>query len=117
MAFDAEPRMEKTVASLKDEFNTIRTGRASASLFDKVRVNYYGDKAPLNQVATVSIPEARSVVISPFDKSLITDIDAHGFEQFGVTEAAREGAESAEGKAAAPTDASASAVATPVAGE
>lgn len=75
MAFDAEPRMEKTVASLKDEFNTIRTGRASATLFDKVRVHYYGDKVPLNQVATVAIPEARSVVISPFDKSLITDIE------------------------------------------
>ncbi len=75
MAFDAEPKMEKTVAALKEEFNTIRTGRASASIFDRVRVNYYGDKAPLNQVATISIPEARSVVISPFDKSLITEIE------------------------------------------
>ncbi|MCR5725199.1 MAG: ribosome recycling factor [Treponema sp.] len=75
MAFDANAKMDKTIEALKNELNTIRTGRASASLFDRVRVNYYGDKAPLNQVATVSIPEARSVVISPFDKSLITEIE------------------------------------------
>jgi ribosome recycling factor len=75
MAFDASAKMEKTLASLKEELSTIRTGRASASIFDKVRVDYYGNKSPLNQVATVSIPEARSVVISPFDKSLITEIE------------------------------------------
>ena len=55
--------------------NTIRTGRANAAMFDKVRVDYYGQKSPLNQVAQISIPEARTVVISPFDKSLITDIE------------------------------------------
>ena len=75
MAFDASAKMEKTLASLKEELSTIRTGRASASIFDKVRVDYYGNKSPLNQVATISIPEARSVVISPFDKSLITEIE------------------------------------------
>lgn len=75
MAFDGKSRMEKTVSSLKDEFNSIRTGRASAAVFDKVRVNYYGNKSPLNQVATISIPEARTVVISPFDKSLIGEIE------------------------------------------
>jgi ribosome recycling factor len=75
MAFDAKSKMEKTLEGLKNEMNTIRTGRASASLFDKVRVDYYGSKSPLNQVATVSIPEARTVVISPFDKSLITEIE------------------------------------------
>jgi ribosome recycling factor len=75
MAFDATPRMEKTLSSLKDELNTIRTGRASASIFDKVRVDYYGNKSPLNQVAQISIPEARTVVISPFDKSLIGEIE------------------------------------------
>lgn len=72
---DYESRMEKTVASLKDEFNTIRTGRASANIFDKVRVDYYGTPTPLNQVGTISIPEARLVVISPFDKSLISAIE------------------------------------------
>ena len=68
-------RMEKSIAALKDEFNAIRTGRASASLFDKVRVDYYGTPTPLNQVATISVPEARSVVIQPFDKSLIGEIE------------------------------------------
>lgn len=70
-----ETRMEKTVASLKEEFNTIRTSRASASIFDKVRVDYYGTPTPLNQVGTISIPEARLVVVSPFDKSLISAIE------------------------------------------
>ena len=68
-------RMEKSIAALKDEFNAIRTGRASAALFDKVRVDYYGQPMPLNQVATVSVPEARSVVIQPFDKTLIGEIE------------------------------------------
>ena len=68
-------RMEKTISSLKDSFNTIRTGRANAAIFDKVRVDYYGTKTPLNQVATIQIPEARSVIIQPFDKSLISEIE------------------------------------------
>ena len=72
---DIEERMTKTIDSLKDSFNTIRTGRASASIFDKVRVDYYGTKSPLNQVATIAIPEARSVIVTPFDKSLITEIE------------------------------------------
>lgn len=71
----SKERMEKTVAALKDSFNTIRTGRASANIFDRVRVDYYGQKSPLNQVATISIPEARTVIINPFDKSLITEIE------------------------------------------
>ena len=70
-----EARMEKTIASLKDSFNTIRTGRPNAAIFDKVRVDYYGTKSPLNQVATIAIPEARSVIITPFDKSLISEIE------------------------------------------
>ena len=75
MAENHEQRMDKTIAALKDSFNAIRTGRASAALFDKVRVDYYGTKSPLNQVATVAIPEARSVIITPFDKSLIGEIE------------------------------------------
>lgn len=70
-----EERMEKTISALKDSFNTIRTGRANAAIFDKVRVDYYGTKSPLNQVATIAIPEARSVIITPFDKSLISEIE------------------------------------------
>ncbi len=72
---DIEERMKKTIDSLKDSFNTIRTGRANAAIFDKVRVDYYGTKSPLNQVATIAIPEARSVIITPFDKSLISEIE------------------------------------------
>ena len=75
MADTFEVRMEKTITALKDSFNAIRTGRASAAIFDKVRVDYYGSKTPLNQVATISIPEARSVIIQPFDKSLIGEIE------------------------------------------
>ena len=72
---DIEESMKKTIDSLKDSFNTIRTGRANAAIFDKVRVDYYGTKSPLNQVATIAIPEARSVIITPFDKSLISEIE------------------------------------------
>ena len=75
MAETIEARMDKTIDSLKDSFNTIRTGRANAAIFDKVRVDYYGTKSPLNQVATIAIPEARSVIITPFDKSLIFEIE------------------------------------------
>lgn len=75
MAETIEARMDKTIDSLKDSFNTIRTGRANAAIFDKVRVDYYGTKSPLNQFATIAIPEARSVIITPFDKSLISEIE------------------------------------------
>ena len=75
MAETNEARMEKTITALKDSFNAIRTGRASASIFDKVRVDYYGTKTPLNQVGNISIPEARSIIIQPFDKSLIVEIE------------------------------------------
>jgi ribosome recycling factor len=70
-----EEKMKKSILSLKDEFNSIRTGRASAALFDKIAVNYYGQKTPLNQVASISIPEARLVVIQPWDRSLIGEIE------------------------------------------
>jgi len=70
-----EERMKKTVASLKDGFAALRTGRASAALFDKIRVDAYGEKSPLNQVANISVPEARLIVIQPWDKGLITEIE------------------------------------------
>jgi ribosome recycling factor len=71
----AEERMKKTLASLIEGFASLRTGRASASLFDKIRVDYYGNKSPLNQVANISIPEARLIVIQPWDKNLIGEIE------------------------------------------
>lgn len=72
---NTQDRMEKTIKALGDEFNTIRTGRASTSLFDRVMVEYYGTPTPLNQVANISIPEARLIVVQPFDKNSLTDIE------------------------------------------
>jgi ribosome recycling factor len=71
----AEERMKKTISSLKEDYAALRTGRASASLFDKIRVDYYGEKTPLNQVANISSPEARLIVIQPWDKALIGEIE------------------------------------------
>jgi ribosome recycling factor len=70
-----EEKMKKTLANLKDGFATLRTGRASAALFDKIRVDYYGEKSPLNQVANISVPEARLIIIQPWDKNLIGEIE------------------------------------------
>lgn len=70
-----EEKMKKTIAALQDEFNAIRTGRASPAILDKVRVDYYGQKTPLSQVATISVPEARLIVIQPWDRSLFSEIE------------------------------------------
>jgi ribosome recycling factor len=67
--------MKKTLVSLKEGYGALRTGRASAALFDKLRVDYYGEKSPLNQVANISAPEARLIVIQPWDKALIGEIE------------------------------------------
>ncbi len=72
---DAESKMKKTLAALQDDFNTIRTGRASPTLFEKIKVDYYGQQTALNQMATISIPEARLVVIQPWDRSVLSDIE------------------------------------------
>jgi ribosome recycling factor len=72
---EAEERMEKTIVSLKEGFISLRTGRASASLFDKIRVDYYGSKTPLAQMANISIPEARLIVIQPWEKASIGEIE------------------------------------------
>ncbi len=71
----AEDKMKKSLISLGEEFAGIRTGRASASLFEKISVDYFGQSTPLNQVATISVPEARLVVIQPWDRSIINDIE------------------------------------------
>ncbi len=72
---EAENKMKKTVKNLADEFVTLRTGRASSALVERVVVEAYGSKSPLNQVANISVPEARLVVIQPWDKSLLGDIE------------------------------------------
>jgi ribosome recycling factor len=70
-----EDKMKKTLAALEDGFSGLRTGRASAALFDKLRVDAYGDKTPIKELANISIPEARLVVIQPWDKALIGEIE------------------------------------------
>jgi ribosome recycling factor len=70
-----EEKMKKALSALRDEFNGVRTGRASPSLLDKIRVDYYGQKSPLSQVATISVPEARLIVIQPWDRALIGEIE------------------------------------------
>jgi ribosome recycling factor len=70
-----EEKMEKTLAHYKEELKTVRTGRASTSMFEKITVDYYGAPTPLPQVATINVPEARLITISPFDPSMITDIE------------------------------------------
>lgn len=72
---DAERRMQKAVEVLKQDLGAIRTGRASASLVERISVDYYGVPTPINQVATISVPEARLLVIQPWDRKLLTDIE------------------------------------------
>ena len=64
----AKEKMEKSVESLKSNYATIRTGRASASLLDRVEANYYGSPTPVNQIASITIPEPRQLLVKPFDK-------------------------------------------------
>jgi ribosome recycling factor len=67
--------MEKSITSLKNEFKKIRTGRASLSILDGIRVEYYGTPTPLNQMASLSVPESRLISIQPWDVSVIKDIE------------------------------------------
>lgn len=70
-----EVRLEKSIAALKREFGSLRAGRATPSLLDKVVVDYYGTPTPVNQVAKVSVPEPRMILIQPWEKSLMHDIE------------------------------------------
>lgn len=71
---EAEEKMEKAVGVARNEFSKIRSGRANPELFTSLLVDYYGAPTPLQQLATVSIPEARTVLISPYDRSAMKDI-------------------------------------------
>ena len=71
----AEEKMGKTINSLKNEFAAIRAGRANPAVLDKVLVDYYGTPTPINQMAAVSVSEARVLVIQPWDKSLVKEIE------------------------------------------
>ena len=69
-----EERMKRRIAHLEDEYKSIRAGRANPNVLDKVKVDYYGTPTPVNQVATVSVPEARIITIQPWDASILNDI-------------------------------------------
>ena len=72
---DARERMEKAVDAIRHEFSTVRTGRASPALLERVNVDYYGAQTPLRQLATLSAPEARLLTVQPYDKSSIKAIE------------------------------------------
>ncbi len=72
---DAEHRMQKAVESTRSELTKIRTGKASPALLDTIKVSYYGSMVPLKQVASISTPEARLLVIQPWEKNLIGEIE------------------------------------------
>ncbi len=72
---DFRGRMQKSIAALKSELNRVRTGRASIALLDGIKVDYYGSSTPLNQVATLAVPESRLITIQPWDASILSDIE------------------------------------------
>jgi ribosome recycling factor len=72
---DANDRMGKCVAAFRQELKRLRTGRASTSLVDHIRVDYYGAESPLNQVANVAVEDARTITIVPFDKQMVATIE------------------------------------------
>jgi ribosome recycling factor len=72
---DAKRRMDKTVEATQHEFNTVRTGRASAALLDRITVDYYGQQTPVKQLATINVPEPRLLTIQPFDPSSLKQIE------------------------------------------
>lgn len=72
---DTQNRMDKSIDALKHELSRVRTGRASLSLLDGIRVDYYGTPTPLNQMASLSIPESRLILIQPWDTSVIKEIE------------------------------------------
>lgn len=72
---DAQERMSKSIDSLKTNLNKIRTGRAHPSLLDNITLDYYGSPTPLNQVGNVTVPDARTLAVTVFDKSMISAVE------------------------------------------
>ena len=84
----AKERMSHSHQSLAREFGAVRAGRANASLLDRISVEYYGVETPLNQIASITIPEARVLLVTPFDKSSLKDIErAINASDLGITPA------------------------------
>ena len=83
---EAEEKMEKAIENLEHRFTQIRAGRANPNILDGVKVDYYGAPTPLNQLATISVPEARKLQIKAFDKSCLSDIEKAIYEaDLGLT--------------------------------
>ena len=72
---ETKDRMEKTVKALKKEMKRVRTGRASATMLDSVKVDYYGTLTPLSQMASIAIPESRLITVQPWDVSAIKEVE------------------------------------------
>ena len=72
---DVSDKMDKSVSALRNAFNKIRTGRANPAILDDIKVDYYGNMTPINQTSKISVEEGRSLVISPWDKNLIPEIE------------------------------------------
>lgn len=72
---DAKSRMKKSVDAIREEMAKIRTGRASTALLDHLKIDYYGNPTPLNQVATVSVSDARTLAVTPWDKSVVPSVE------------------------------------------
>jgi ribosome recycling factor len=73
--FDAEEKMEKAVSVAKDDLASVRTGRATPNMFNRIAVDYYGAMTPLNQLSSITIPEARMAVIKPYDQSQLRELE------------------------------------------
>ena len=72
---EVSEKMDKSLSALRNAFNKIRTGRANPSILDDVKVDYYGNMTPINQTSNITIEEGRSLVVSPWDKSLLPEIE------------------------------------------
>lgn len=72
---DAKSRMEKTLKNLESEYRRLRTGRASPALVESIKVDYYGTATPLNQLATITVPEPRTIMIQPWDQNVVSEVE------------------------------------------
>jgi len=75
MSTELQTKMQKSIDSLKSELATIRTGRANSALLDHVKVNYYGSDVPVSQIGNISVPEPRMLMITPWEKSILSDLE------------------------------------------
>ncbi len=83
---EAEEKMEHTIIALHKDFSTVRSGRANPKMLERITIDYYGAESPINQIASISVPEATQIYIKPYDKSLLSQIERAIFAaNIGVT--------------------------------